>query len=69
MHHLQAAEVPGLSREQLASIKLRRQQLEDGIEDYIKARQQELRDYEQEVCVLHLGVAHSVYIFWTLICI
>jgi hypothetical protein len=48
------AEVPGLSKCQLEaltnSVELRRQQLEKDIRDYIKARQEELRSYEQEVC-------------------
>lgn len=47
------AEVPGFTREQLDalahSVELRRQQLEDDIQRYIRARQQELRAYEQEV--------------------
>jgi hypothetical protein len=47
------AEVPGFGKEQLdalaCSVELRRQQLEQDIQDYIKRRQDELRQYEQEV--------------------
>lgn len=47
------AEVPGFQKEQLhalaCSVELRRQQLEQDIQDYIKRRQDELREYEQEV--------------------
>jgi hypothetical protein len=47
------AEVPGFTREQLdalaRSVELRRQQLEQDIDDYIKHRQHDLRTYEQEV--------------------
>jgi hypothetical protein len=47
------AEVPGFEKEQLdalaCSVELRRQQLEQDIQDYILRRQDELRKYEQEV--------------------
>lgn len=49
-----AAEVPGFSQEQLDrlahSVELRRQQLEEDINAYIRRKQDELRQYEQEVC-------------------
>lgn len=52
------AEVPGFTKEQLdalaRSVELRRQQLEDDIKDYIKAKQDELRRHGEEVG-LHLG--------------
>ncbi|KAF1847485.1 uncharacterized protein K460DRAFT_363552 [Cucurbitaria berberidis CBS 394.84] len=51
------AEVPGFSREQLdalaCSVELRRQQLENDIKDYIKRKQDELRNYEQELVAQH----------------
>ena len=47
------AEVPGFRKEQLdalaRSVELRRQQLEDDINDYIKAKQHQLRAYGDEV--------------------
>ncbi|KAG9189328.1 hypothetical protein G6011_06196 [Alternaria panax] len=47
------AEVPGFTKEQLdalaRSVELRRQQLEDDIRDYIKAKQDELRRHGQEL--------------------
>ena len=47
------AEAPGFRKEQLdalaRSVELRRQQLEDDINDYIKAKQDELRRYGDEV--------------------
>ncbi|KAI1669373.1 Tymo-45kd-70kd multi-domain protein [Pyrenophora tritici-repentis] len=47
------AEVPGFTREQLdglaRSVELRRQQLEQDIQHYIRAKQQELRQHEQEL--------------------
>lgn len=50
------AEVPGFTKEQLdalaRSVELRRQQLEKDINDYIKTKQDELRDYGQEVRLL-----------------
>ena len=49
-----AAEVPGFSREQLdrlaRSVEARRQQLEEDINAYIARKQDELRQYESEVC-------------------
>ena len=49
-----AAEVPGFSQEQLDrlahNVELRRQQLEEDINAYIARKQDELRQYEQEVC-------------------
>lgn len=48
------AEVPGFSREQLdalaRNVELRRQQLERDINDYITAKQADLRTYGHEVC-------------------
>jgi hypothetical protein len=47
------AEVPGCQKEKLdalaRSVELRRQQLEDDIQTYIRTKQDELRKYEQEV--------------------
>ncbi|KAF1830576.1 hypothetical protein BDW02DRAFT_572869 [Decorospora gaudefroyi] len=47
------AEVPGFNREQLdalaRSVELRRQQLEDDIQAYIRSKQAELRSHEQEL--------------------
>ena len=47
------AEVPGFTREQLdalaRSVELRRQQLEQDIQRYIRAKQDELRQHEEEV--------------------
>lgn len=49
-----AAEVPGFSQEQLdrlaRSVELRRQQLEEDINAYIQGKQEELRQYEHQVC-------------------
>lgn len=48
------AEVPGFTKEQLdtlaRSVELRRQQLQQDINDYIKSKQDELRDYGYQVC-------------------
>lgn len=48
------AEVPGFTREQLdalaRSVELRRQQLQQDINDYIKSKQDELRNYGHQVC-------------------
>jgi len=50
------AEVPGFSREQLdalaRNVELRRQQLEQDIQQYIRVKQDELRQHEQEVLYL-----------------
>ncbi|KAF2819330.1 hypothetical protein CC86DRAFT_375179 [Ophiobolus disseminans] len=57
------AEVPGFTREQLdalaRSVELRRQQLEHGIEAYIRDRQAELRSYGQELLAHHRSMAHE----------
>jgi hypothetical protein len=55
------AEVPGFKKEQLdvlaRSVELRRQQLENDIQAYIRTKQDELREHEQEVRFL-LGCHH-----------
>lgn len=47
------AEVPGFSQEQLdrlaRSVESRRRQLESDIDDYIRAKQHELRSFERQV--------------------
>lgn len=56
-------EVPGFTRAQLdalaRNVERRRQQLENGIEEYISSRQDELRCYEQEVTTLHSALDAS----------
>ncbi|KAJ4363547.1 hypothetical protein N0V83_009843 [Neocucurbitaria cava] len=51
------AEVPGFSTKQLdalaRNVELRRQQLEKDIQDYIKRKQDELRQYEQKLVEQH----------------
>lgn len=59
-----AAEVPGFSQEQLdrlaRSVEARRQQLEEDINAYIQRKQDELRQYESEVCTVpHRAFLHS----------